>query len=530
MADGWSREEREPLLSPAGDGPLEEGEGRYRDIVETQQHYKSRWRSIWVMYITMFLSSIGFSIVIMSIWPYLQKIDLTADASFLGWVIASYSIGQMVASPLFGLWSNYRPKREPLVVSSAISVAANCLYAYVHVPASHNKFYMLVARALVGFGAGNVAVVRSYIASATSLTERTSAMANTSACQALGFILGPVFQTCFTLMGEKGVTWKTIHLQLNMYTAPVLLGALLGVINIILIFAVFREHQVDDMGRQCKSINFEVEESEDASQDIQGNIDHVAVVAINFIFFVILFGFAIFETIATPLTMDMYSWPRKEAVFYNGIILGGVGIESIIVFMVVKIISKKTGERALLHGGLIVVLVGFFILLPWGKKLPNIQWQDIKNNSIPRATFSEIFTPLWNMQTTQLSFNHTEEPTGCPVVQSWCLYTPVIHLSQYIASDILIGLGYPACHVMSYTLYSKILGPKPQGVYMGWLTASGSGARILGPVFVSQIYTYFGPRWAFSLICGIVVLSLFLLEVVYKRLIAFSVRYGRMQE
>lgn len=38
---------------------------------------------------------------------------------------------------------------------------------------------------------GNVAVVRSYISGATSLTERTSAMANTSACQALGFIMGP---------------------------------------------------------------------------------------------------------------------------------------------------------------------------------------------------------------------------------------------------------------------------------------------------------------------------------------------------
>lgn len=41
------------------------------------------------------------------------------------------------------------------------------------------------------FFEGNVAVVRSYIAGATSLTERTSAMANTSACQAVGFILGP---------------------------------------------------------------------------------------------------------------------------------------------------------------------------------------------------------------------------------------------------------------------------------------------------------------------------------------------------
>lgn len=37
----------------------------------------------------------------------------------------------------------------------------------------------------------------------------------------------------------------------------------------------------------------------------------------------------------------------------------------------------RTGERAILHAGLLIVLIGFFILLPWGKKLPNIQWQGI---------------------------------------------------------------------------------------------------------------------------------------------------------
>nr|XP_013807190.1 PREDICTED: major facilitator superfamily domain-containing protein 8 isoform X4 [Apteryx mantelli mantelli] len=417
-----------------------------RDVVESQEHYKSRWRSIWIMHLTMFLSSVGFSIVVMSVWPYLQKIDSTADASFLGWIIASYSIGQMVASPLFGLWSNYRPRREPLVVSTVISVAANCLYAYVHVPHSHNKYYMLIARALVGFGAGNVAVVRSYIAGATSLTERTSAMANTSACQAVGFILGP-----------ESIEWMTWDGNAEV--------------------SILKEKKVVFWIRMQK------------------------------------------ETLT-----------RKEAVLYNGIILGVVGVESVVVFMVVKTLSKKTGERAILHGGLLIVLVGFFILLPWGKKLPNIQWQEIKNNSIPRTTFSEMFMPFWSLQAMQLPSNHTAEPTGCPVSQSWCLNTPMIYLAQYISSDILIGLGYPVCNVMSYTLYSKILGPKPQGVYMGWLTASGSGARILGPVFVSQIYTHLGPRWAFSLICGIVVLSLLVLEIVYKRLIAFSVRYGRMEE
>lgn len=65
---------------------------------------------------------------------------------------------------------------------------------------------------------------------------------------------------------------------------------------------------------------------------------------------------------------------------------------------------------------------------------------------------------------------------------------------------------------------------------MGWLTASGSGARTLGPVFVSQVYTILGPRWAFSIICGIVLGAVILLSAMYKRLIAFSVRHGRIQD
>ncbi|XP_068845917.1 major facilitator superfamily domain-containing protein 8 isoform X5 [Capricornis sumatraensis] len=462
--------EQEPLLGDRTPG------SREWDIIETEEHYKSRWRSIRILYLTMFLSSVGFSIVIMSIWPYLQKIDQTADASFLGWVIASYSLGQMVASPLFGLWSNYRPRKEPLIVSIFISVAANCLYAYVHVPASHNKYYMLAARGLVGFGAGNVAVIRSYIAGATSLQERTSSMANTSACQALGFILGP-------------------------------------------------EHRVDDTGRQCKNINFE-EASTDEVQVPQGNIDEVAVVATNVLFFVILFIFALFETIVTPLTMDMYAWTREQAVLYDGIILAALGVEAVIIFMGIKLLSKKIGERALLLGGLIIIWVGFFVLLPWGNQFPKIQWEDLHNNSIPNTTFGEIIITLWKSPRE----DHSEEPTGCPVEQAWCLYTPMIHLAQFLISAVLIGIGYPSCNVMSYTLYSKILGPNPQGVYMGWLTASGSAARILGPVFISQVYTAWGPRWAFSLVCGMVVLTITLLGVVYRRLIAFSVRHGRIQE
>ncbi|XP_028923140.1 major facilitator superfamily domain-containing protein 8 isoform X1 [Ornithorhynchus anatinus] len=512
MAGPGSAAEREPLLG-------EEASGSSRwEVIETEELRRSRWRSIRVLYLTMFLSSVGFSIVIMSIWPYLQKIDASADAGFLGWVIAAFSLGQMVASPLFGLWSNHRPRKEPLVVSISISVAANCLYAYVHAPPSHNKFYMLAARGLVGFGAGNVAVVRSYISGATSLQERTGSMASTSACQALGFILGPAIQTCFSFVGEEGVTWAAVGLQLNMYTAPVLLAALLGLLNILVVVALLREHRVDDLGRLCKSVNVGAEGTLPAAEDrdAPGPVDHVAVVATNVLFFVILFVFALFETIVTPLTMDMYAWTRERAVFYNGLILAALGVESVAVFLGVKVLSRRTGERAVLLGGLLLVLAGFFILLPWGHRLPAVQWEDLRNGSAPTGPPGE--------RAGAGSPRDGREATGCPAAQAWCLYTPVVHLAQYLTADALVGLGYPACNVMAYTLYSKILGPSPQGVYMGWLTASGSGARVLGPVFVSQVYTGLGPRWAFGSVCGLLLLTLALLAAVHPRLVAFSLR------
>lgn len=503
--------------------PLEEsGENTplLRDeIISDGDTDRSRWRSIRVMYFTMFLSSVGFTIVITSIWPYLKKIDESADASFLGWVVAAYSLGQMVASPFFGLWSNHRPRREPLVCSIFINVSANIYYSYVYLPPSHNQIHMLLARTFVGIGAGNVAVVRSYVAGATSLKERTSAMANMSACQALGFILGPALQAVLSFIGETGVSVDVIKLQVNMYTAPALLAACFGVINILLVILVLREHSVDDHGNRIRPINYTPEERVDVPPEVEGDIDHIAVFTSNVLFFIILFIFAVFETISTPLSMDMFAWTRKEAVLYNGIILAAIGFESILVFLVVKVVSARVGDRPLLLGGLILIFVGFFMLLPWGNQYPKIQWTDIKNNTIPPIQLAP--TP---------ASNSSLEPIGCPSEQTWCLFTPVIHLAQYITSDILIGVGYPTCNVMSYTLYSKILGPKPQGVYMGWLTASGSGARTLGPVFVSHFYTILGPRWAFSAICGIVLAAIVMLSAMYKRLVAFSIRHGRIAE
>lgn len=47
-------------------------------------------------------------------------------------------------------------------------------------------------------------------------------------------------QACLSFIGEHGVTVKIIDLQLNMYTAPALLAAAFGLVNILLVFLVLR--------------------------------------------------------------------------------------------------------------------------------------------------------------------------------------------------------------------------------------------------------------------------------------------------
>lgn len=47
-------------------------------------------------------------------------------------------------------------------------------------------------------------------------------------------------QAGLSFIGEKGITVKVIDLQLNMYTAPALLAAVFGVVNILLVGLVLR--------------------------------------------------------------------------------------------------------------------------------------------------------------------------------------------------------------------------------------------------------------------------------------------------
>jgi ceroid-lipofuscinosis MFS transporter 7 len=64
--------------------------------------------------------------------------------------------------------------------------------------------------------------------------------------------------------------------------------------------------------------------------------------------------------------------------------------------------------------------------------------------------------------TTTASIVTSPAPRGCPLDYNWCYFTPIVKLFQLIIGFFLLVVGYTIANVMSFTIYSKLLGPWPQ--------------------------------------------------------------------
>ena len=57
---------------------------------------------------------------------------------------------------------------------------------------------------------------------------------------------------------------------------------------------------------------------------------------------------------------------------------------------------------------------------------------------------------------------------------------------------------------------------------MGYLTACGSLARTLGPIFVAQVYDAWGPRVTFAATCAVLALTIAINCATFRRLVPFA--------
>ena len=275
------------------------------------------------------------------------------------------------------------------------------------------------------------------------------------------------------------------------------------------------------------------------------------ITGILFANFLALFIFTLIETLAEPLVQDEYGWSDDEAIVIVGVALAIAGMLCVTMFMVSGLLCKRFDERNVQQRlGFPLLIIGSFLLLPWGNTPMSMRCPNVTTTTEP-YTFTTISTTTGTLKTTHFDTVHdkplfltnsdyyshievTPDPDdcsdhGCPYdKQPWCENTPQIPLPQLGVAFIIIMLGYPICQSISQAVYSKMLGPRPQGLWMGLLTACGGMSRILGPIFVSHVYTFYGTYVTFGALTLAMVLAMLELTLLRKRLVPLKI--SKIQE
>jgi DHA1 family tetracycline resistance protein-like MFS transporter len=139
-----------------------------------------------VIFVTVFIDLIGFGIVIPVLPYYVEGTKFNASPSMVGLLFASYSVMQLVFTPILGRLSD-RYGRRPVLFLSLLGTSAGFL-----VMGFATTLWMLFAgRIIDGVTGGNISTAQAYIADVTTREERARGMGLIGAAFGLGFTFGP---------------------------------------------------------------------------------------------------------------------------------------------------------------------------------------------------------------------------------------------------------------------------------------------------------------------------------------------------
>jgi len=514
-----------------------------KDDQENPVERRRRMISLYIVHFCMMVFSLGYSIVLTGVLPYLRRLTSLEEGPLLelfGWMVAINPIGQFLFSPFVGwLSSKIGSIRITCIVTCLLYILGNVIYSCLSlIPDTQNGWYragvMLFGRLLVGIGTSNQAPIRAYISAATYNHERNLHISILSLFQTVGFMIGPALQAALVPLGCSD-DYHTGVLRLDMYTVTGWISAGLCILSMITFMpGIFTEHSVAE--KEAAQIN---EESETKTDIMSLKPDLPPVFALVFGFFVFQFNFILLETIGTPLCMQQLEWEESDAIRNLGIIMSVGAVGSVICYGSVPLVTKKFDERIIyVVCGMFPLFLARILILPIiGFPTPTIIGEENSTTTAsPNLTmfgnsFYEEDSQKWRLsekfdyygvRNIDCDESVDSQDPGCPF--DWCEYTPAITAVQFYIHYAMSSLAFPYCTAICQAVLSKVLGPRPQGLWMGILTSAGSLARIAGPIFVSEIYKELGTYWTYGICAFSVLLSILCTVVTYKRMVPMETR------
>src|ERR687897_2764854 len=139
-----------------------------------------------VIFTTVFIDLVGFGIVIPVLPYYAEGTVFNATPRTVGFLIASYSVMQLIFSPVLGRLSD-KHGRRPVLLYSIIGTGIGFLVLGF----ASTLWMLFLGRILDGISGGNISTAQAYIADITTKEDRAKGMGLIGAAFGLGFIFGP---------------------------------------------------------------------------------------------------------------------------------------------------------------------------------------------------------------------------------------------------------------------------------------------------------------------------------------------------
>ena len=142
-------------------------------------------RKLIVLIAASAVDMIGFAIVLPLLPFYAEHLDATPKT--IGWIIASFSIAQLISAPLWGRVSDRYGRRPALLIGLSASAVA-----YVAFGLANTVAWLFLSRIIQGAGGGTTGVAQAYVADSIPAAGRARALGWLSAATSLGVMIGPV--------------------------------------------------------------------------------------------------------------------------------------------------------------------------------------------------------------------------------------------------------------------------------------------------------------------------------------------------
>lgn len=314
-----------------------------------------------------------------------------------------------------------------------MTVGANAI-GYLALAFVPDIWLAIAVRLFTGLGAGNISTVQGYVADVTPPEQRAGRMGLIGAAFGLGFIVGPGLGGLLT-QPQLG----HIGYQLPIFTAAGLAAlAALGV----LVFLRESRAKADPAAPRPRFLS--------GLHDARANPVVSRVLMVSLVY---MAGFSAMESVFGLWAEDRYSWGARE-----------VGLS----FMIVGIISTLNqgflaGRLARKFGEARVLATG---MLLFGASL-------IAQVAAPTAWFPAVSLDLGVFT--------------LPIVQGWII--PIVMAVGACG----MSLAMPNISAM----ISRSTPPDRQGAMLGLNMASGSIARIFGPMAAGALFSTLGHDWPF---------------------------------